>query len=222
MNGLLEEEGVGQHVRVSVDSATVEANLSIPDGAKGTVLFAHGTGSSRYSARNNFVAGRLREGQLATLLIDLLTPEEKRVDRRTGRIRFDIDRLAKRVLEGVDWLLEQPQTEGLPVGLFGSSTGAAAALIAAAGRPEAAQAVVCRGGRVDMAEDVLASVQSPTLFIVGGDDAQVLSLNRDALAHLETEKKLQVIPGAGHLFEEQGALDEVARYAREWFQRHLT
>lgn len=216
-----DQQDVGTLVRVSVDSAVIEGNLSVPDGAEGIILFAHGAGSSRHSPRNNFVARELREGGLATLLIDLLTPQEKEIDRRTRRIRFDIDRLAQRVVGAADWLLEQSETEGLNVGIFGSSTGAAAALIAAAERPEVVKAVVSRGGRVDMAESVLGQVRASTLFIVGGRDFQVLGLNRQALAQLETEKQLEVIPGAGHLFEEPGALDEVARLARDWFQTHL-
>lgn len=221
MKGSSREDDVGELVRVSVNGTSVEANLSVPEGAEGVVLFAHGTGSSRHSPRNNFVAEELRQGGLATLLIDLLTPEEKEVDRRTRRIRFDIDRLARRVVGAVDWLLEQPETGDLRVGIFGSSTGAAGALIAAAERPEVTRAVVSRGGRVDMAEDVLSDVEAPALFIVGGRDTQVLDLNRQALALLETEKQLEVVEGAGHLFEEPGALDEVARLTREWFQRHL-
>lgn len=216
-----EQEEGGRLVHVSVDSATVAGNLSVPEGAEGIVLFAHGTGSSRHSPRNNFVADELRDGGLATLLIDLLTAEEKEIDRRTRRIRFDIDRLAERVVGAIDWLLEQPETKDLNIGVFGSSTGAAAALIAASERPEAIGALVARGGRVDLAEPVLDEVEVPSLFIVGGNDVQVLDLNRQALAQLETEKQLEVIPGAGHLFEEPGALDEVARLAREWFQRHL-
>jgi dienelactone hydrolase len=167
------------------------------------------------------VAQALRDGGLATLLIDLLTSEEKEIDRRTRRIRFDIDRLAERVVGAMEWLAGQSETEDLGIGLFGSSTGAAAALIAATKRPDLAMAVVSRGGRVDMAEPILDEVKAPTLFIVGGKDRQVLDLNRQALAKLETEKQLEVIPGAGHLFEEAGALDEVARLAHEWFQRHL-
>lgn len=216
------EQGIGELVRVPVDSASVEANLSCPEEADGVVLFAHGTGSSRHSPRNNFVAGELRDVGLATLLIDLLTAEEKQVDRRTRRIRFDIDRLARRVVGAVDWLGERSETEGLRIGIFGSSTGAAAALIAAAERPAVTRAVVSRGGRVDMAEDVLGDVTCPTLFIIGERDTQVLDLNRQALARLDTEKQLEVVAGAGHLFEEPGALDEVARLAREWFQRHLS
>jgi dienelactone hydrolase len=208
-------------VHIAADSAFIEGNLSIPKGAEGVVLFAHGAGSSRHSSRNNFVAEKLHQGGLATLLIDLLTPEEKEIDRRTRRIRFDIDRLGERVVGATDWLLEQPETADLNIGIFGSSTGAAGALIAAAERPQAVEAVVSRGGRVDMAEAVLDEVAAPTMLIVGGRDVQVLSLNRQALAQLGTEKELEVIAGAGHLFEEPGALDEVAALAREWFQRHL-
>lgn len=222
MNQSSDQKDAGKLVRVSVDSATIEGNLSIPEGADGIVLFAHGAGSSRHSPRNNFVAQELRDGGLATLLIDLLTPEEKEVDRRTRRIRFDIDRLAERVVGTTDWLVEQAETEDLNVGIFGSSTGAAGALIAAAERPDVVEAVVSRGGRVDMAESVLGEVEASTLFIVGGRDVQVLGLNRQALAKLRTEKELEVVAGAGHLFEEPGALDEVARLAREWFRRHLS
>ncbi len=211
----------GKLVHVSIDSATIEGDMSIPEGAEGVVLFAHGAGSSRQSPRNNFVADELRAGGLGTLLIDLLTPAEKEVDRRTRRIRFDIDRLGRRVVGTTEWLLEQPETADLNIGIFGSSTGAAGALIAAAEKPGAVQAVVSRGGRVDMAEPILDQVKAPTLFIVGGKDFQVLSLNKQALAQLETEKELEVVEGAGHLFEEPGALEEVARLAREWFQDHL-
>lgn len=222
MNKALQQEVVGELAHISVDSVTIEANLSVPADAKGVVLFAHGTGSNRHSPRNNFVAEALRTGGLATLLIDLLTPQEKEIDRRTRRIRFDVPRLSERVVGALDWLLEQPPTEGLNVGLFGSSTGAAAALIAAAERPKEVEAVVSRGGRVDMAEAVLGDVSAPTLFIVGGRDVQVLSLNRKALAQLETEKRLEVVEGTGHLFEKPGALDEVARLTRAWFERHIT
>jgi dienelactone hydrolase len=221
MNRSSDQQDGGKLVRVAVDSAVIEGNLSVPEGAEGIVLFAHGAGSSRHSPRNNFVAQELRQGGLATLLIDLLTSQEKKIDRRTRRIRFDIDRLAQRVVGATDWLLEQSETEGLNIGIFGSSTGAAAALIAAAERPGAVGAIVSRGGRVDMARSVLGQVRASTLFIVGGRDVQVLGLNRQALAQLETEKQLEVIPGAGHLFEEPGALDEVARLARDWFQTHL-
>ena len=212
---------VTELVDVSVNSATVEGDLTIPEGAEGIVLFAHGTGSSRHSPRNNFVAQELTGAGLATLLIDLLTPDEKEVHRRTRRIRFDIKRLAERVVGAVDWLTEGSETNHLNVGVFGSSTGAAAALIAASRRPAAVGAVVSRGGRVDMAQDVLHEVEAPSLFIVGGKDLQILDLSRQALAQLESEKQLEVVADAGHLFEEPGALEEVVRLAREWFLRHL-
>lgn len=213
--------GAVELVHVSVDSVVVEGDLAVPKGAEGIVLFAHGTGSSRHSPRNNFVARELRDGGLATLLIDLLTEEEKELDRRTRRIRFDVGRLAGRVVEALDWLVRQPETENLSIGVFGSSTGAAAGAMAATERPDVVQAVVSRGGRVDMAQGVLDQLRVPTLFIVGGKDLQVLDLNRQAFAQLVTERRLEVIPGAGHLFEEPGALEEVARLAREWFERHL-
>jgi len=208
-------------VHLRVDSAVIEGDLYIPEGAKGIVLFAHGAGSSRNSPRNNFVAEELRKGGLATLLIDLLTPEEKEIDVRTRRIRFDIDRLGQRVVGASDWLTEQPETRELDQGIFGSSTGAAGALIAAAERPDVVKAVVSRGGRVDMAEAVLDKVRASTLFIVGGRDIQVLQLNRQALSRLNTEKQLEVVAGAGHLFEEPGALEKVAQLTRRWFQHQL-
>ena len=216
-----DEGDVGDLVHVSVNGETVEANLSIPEGANGIVLFAHGTGSSRHSPRNNYVADELRDGGLATLLIDLLTEEEKEIDRRTRRIRFDIERLANRVTGATDWLLGHEKTEDLNLGIFGSSTGAAGALIAAARRPEAVDAVVSRGGRVDLAEEVFGRVRAPALFIVGGDDFQVRELNRQALRHMEGDNEMEVVPGAGHLFEGPGELDQVAELARDWFQSHL-
>lgn len=211
----------GKLVNVSLDSATIEGNLSIPEGAEGIVLFAHGAGSSRNSPRNNFVAEQLRQGGLATLLIDLLTPDEKEIDRRTRQVRFDIDRLGRRVVGTTDWLRDQAETEKLNIGIFGSSTGAAGALIAAAKRPDVVDAVVSRGGRVDMAESILDQVSAPALFIVGEKDVQVLDLNRQALKKVEVAKQLEIVSGAGHLFEEPGALEEVARLARAWFKDHL-
>jgi pimeloyl-ACP methyl ester carboxylesterase len=216
-----ESKSVGRLLEVQTDSATVEANLSIPEGAQSIVLFAHGTGSSRYSSRNRFVAEALNEGGLATLLIDLLTPDEKRRDLMTREVRFDIDRLGVRVTGAVDWLAEHKETRELEIGCFGSSTGAAGALIAAARRPDLVRAVVSRGGRVDMAKDLLEEVGAPTLCIVGGRDVQVLALNRWALQRMHVEKGLEIVPNAGHLFEEPGALEEVARLTREWFQDHL-
>jgi pimeloyl-ACP methyl ester carboxylesterase len=185
------------------------------------VLFAHGSGSSRHSSRNRHVAGELRAAGLVIVLTDLLTPEEEQVDMRTGALRFDIDLLSGRVTALTDWLMEQERLADLGVGLFGASTGAAAALVAAAARPAAVQAVVSRGGRPDLAGGFLRQVRQPTLLIVGGRDRTVLELNRGAMEELGGETKLEIVPGASHLFEEPGALDEVARLARDWFVHHL-
>jgi dienelactone hydrolase len=195
--------------------------LSIPHDAAGVVLFAHGSGSSRFSPRNRFVAAELQAGGMATLLMDLLTPEEEREDQITGRLRFDIGLLAERLVAATDWLAGQVDTKELPVGYFGASTGGGAALVAAAERPDAVGAVVSRGGRPDLAGDALPFVRAPTLLIVGGNDAPVIEMNRWAMARLRCEKQLRIVPGATHLFEEPGALEEVARLAREWFTRHL-
>jgi putative phosphoribosyl transferase len=210
-----------REVAVTSGPVVLAGNLEVPVGATGIVLFAHGSGSGRFSPRNQFVAGELRKGKLGTLLIDLLTREEEDVDRFTMRHRFDIDLLTDRLMGATDWLLGHPPTKDLAVGYFGASTGAAAVLYAAARRPEAVRAVVSRGGRPDLARPALPHVQAPTLLIVGGDDTEVLALNRLALAELPAEKKLEIVPGATHLFEEPGALEEVARLAREWFQGHL-
>jgi dienelactone hydrolase len=207
-------------VRITVDTHTIEGDLAIPKGANGIVLFAHGAGSSRHSPRNNFVAEKLQAGGLGTLLMDLLTPEEKKEDQRNRQVRFDVDHLGRRVTETVDWL-QQPETRDLMVGFFGSSTGAAGALIAAAERQDQVHAVVSRGGRVDLAQPILDHVRAPTLLIAGENDVQVLSLNRDALQLLAGEKTLKIVSGAGHLFQEPGALEEVARLSRAWFQRYL-
>jgi putative phosphoribosyl transferase len=194
------------------------ADLIVPPGAAGVVLFAHGSGSSRHSPRNQYVAAQLREAGLATLLIDLLTPEEDEV----VRTRFDIALLTGRLAEAARSLARAPQTRDLPVGLFGASTGAAAALEAAAAMPEAIRAVVSRGGRPDLASRAaLNEVKAPTLLIVGGDDTGVIGLNKQAYAQLGCEKRLAIVPGATHLFEEPGTLEEVARLAAEWFTRHL-
>ena len=208
-------------VRVKAGSATIEGNLNLPEGARAVVLFAHGSGSSRFSSRNRYVARMLNEAKLATLLIDLLTPEEEAIDQRTAHLRFDIRLLAGRLVSATDWLTQNVDTRHLSIGYFGASTGAAAALVAAAERPEVVHAVVSRGGRPDLAGAALPRVRAPTLLIVGGDDVQVIELNRAALALLRCEKRLVIIPGASHLFEEPGALDEVARLAREWFRQHL-
>mgnify|MGYP001092515496 FL=1 len=209
-------------VKITIGEDTIEGDLDIPEGARGIVLFAHGAGSSRNSKRNNFVGDELQQEGLATLLIDLLTPEEKRIDQQTREIRFDIDRLAKRVTGTVDWMNENENTKSLKIGVFGSSTGAAGALIAAARRPKNVQTVVSRGGRVDMAEDYLKDVNVPVLCIVGGRDIQVLALNRQAIERMETVTELKVIEGAGHLFEEPGALEKVARITQKWFTQYLT
>ena len=208
-------------VRVKAGSATIEGNLNLPEGARAVVLFAHGSGSSRFSSRNRYVARVLNEAKLATLLIDLLTSEEEAIDQRTAHLRFDIRLLAGRLVSATDWLTQNVDTRHLSIGYFGASTGAAAALVAAAERPEVVHAVVSRGGRPDLAGAALPRVRAPTLLIVGGDDVQVIELNRAALALLRCEKRLVIIPGASHLFEEPGALDEVARLAREWFRQHL-
>ncbi len=209
-------------VKITIDSDTIEGDLSIPKGATGIVLFAHGAGSSRKSKRNNYVADELQQAGLATLLIDLLTPEEKKIDQQTHEIRFDIDRLAKRVTGTVDWLAENGGTQSLQIGAFGSSTGAAGALIASARRPKIVQTAVSRGGRVDLAEGHLKDIKVPVLCIVGGRDIQVLELNRRAIEKMQTETELQIVEGAGHLFEEPGALEEVARETKEWFKKHLS
>jgi putative phosphoribosyl transferase len=209
-------------VRVPVGRVLLDGNLTLPEGARGIVLFAHGSGSSRFSPRNRYVAQLLNQEKLATLLIDLLSPEEEAVDQRTAQLRFNIELLAERLVGVTDWLVEQPNTRPLRMGYFGASTGAAAALVAAAERPRIVHAIVSRGGRPDLAGPFLARVEAPTLLIVGGNDPVVIELNRAALAQLRCEKQLVIVPGATHLFEESGALDEVARLACQWFERHLT
>jgi putative phosphoribosyl transferase len=208
-------------VKVTAGSITLEGNLDIPEQAKGLVLFAHDGGSSRFSHRNRFVAKMLREGGLATLLIDLLTPKEEEVDWLTRQYRFDIELLADRLVEITGWLLQYPPTQQLKMGYFGSSTGAAAALIAAAKCPDHIYAVVSRGGRPDLTILALPEVKAPTLLIVGGADLPVISLNKQAFKQLRTEKELEIVPEATHLFEEPGTLEKVLRLACQWFQQHL-
>jgi putative phosphoribosyl transferase len=208
-------------VRIAAGRVLFEGNLSLPESAYGIVLFAHGSGSSRFSQRNRHVAELLNREKLATLLVDLLSPEEEAVDLRTAQLRFNIGLLAERLVGITDWLVGQPDTRPLRIGYFGASTGAAAALMAAAERPQIVRAVVSRGGRPDLAGPAPARVEAPTLLIVGGNDTLVIELNRTALAQLRCEKRLVIVPGAMHLFEEPGALDEVARLAREWFERYL-
>ena len=207
--------------RIPAGRQTLDGTLRIPANAQGVVLFAHGSGSSRHSPRNRFVASVLQQAGLATLLLDLLSPDEESVDVRTAELRFSIGLLAERLLQATDWLVRQPQLEKLQFGYFGASTGAAAALVAAADAPRHAAAVVSRGGRPDLAGPALVRVQAPTLLIVGGGDDVVIELNREALEQLRCEKRLEIIPGATHLFEEPGALEQVAGLAREWFQLHL-
>ncbi len=209
-------------VQVSAGAVTLEGTLGIPEGTKGIVLFAHGSGSSRYSPRNQYVAKVLRRAGLATLLIDLLTAEEETIDFQTAHLRFDIGLLAKRLVGVTDWIIKNPDTRNLNIGYFGASTGAGAALVAAAERAKIIGAVVSRGGRPDLASSfVLQKVQAPTLLIVGGYDYPVIEMNQEALNHLQAEKKLVIIPSATHLFEEAGKLEEVAQLATDWFLRYL-
>ena len=208
-------------VQISAGGCVLDADLTKPDASVGVVAFAHGTGSSRHSPRNREVATVLQDAGLATLLADLLTPEEEQADLRTGHLRFDIDLLAGRLVTIIEWLSEEATTTGLPVGLFGASTGGAAALVAAARHPEGVSAAVSRGGRPDLAGADLGAVRAPTLLIVGGRDDVVLGLNQQALGELTGEKRLEVVPGATHLFEEPGALQTVAGLARGWFLEHL-
>jgi putative phosphoribosyl transferase len=210
-------------VSIGLAKATLEGDLGLPPQASGIVLFAHGSGSSRHSPRNRFVAETLQSQGIATLLMDLLTTSEEEIDRRTALLRFNISLLARRLAGATTWALRQPDLRGLSVGYFGASTGAAAALVAAAQLPSTVAAVVSRGGRPDLAGDALGSVAAPTLLIVGGDDGPVIDLNEQALRELGcSEKKLFIVPGATHLFEEPGALEEVARVAADWFSRHFT
>jgi putative phosphoribosyl transferase len=208
-------------VRIFSGTATLEGELSVPANAKGVVLFAHGSGSSRHSPRNQYVARVIREAKVGTLLFDLLTREEEAVDLTTRHLRFDIGLLADRLVDATRWVAQQEDTRHLRVGYFGSSTGGGAALVAAAAMGESIGAVVSRGGRPDLAGAALLHVVSPTLLIVGGRDEAVLRLNQEAYAQLRCEKALKIIPGATHLFEEPGALEEVARLAAEWFREHL-
>ena len=221
MQGTVQSNVEERAIRVATGRVTLEGNLNLPREARGVVLFAHGSGSSRHSPRNRHVATVLNEGKLATLLIDLLTPDEEAIDLRTAQLRFDIGLLAERLVGTTDWLTQHEDTRHLRIGIFGASTGAAAALVAAAERPNVVDAVVSRGGRPDMAGSALPHVRAPTLLVVGGNDTQVLELNRMAYAQLRCERRLMIVAGATHLFEEPGALDEVAQLARDWFERHL-
>lgn len=208
-------------VTVRVHLAELDGYLSLPTAATGVVIFAHGSGSSRHSPRNRQVADLLNEGGLGTLLIDLLTEDEQEVDQQTGQLRFDISLLAERLVAIAQWLSHHPQAAGLPMGYFGASTGGGAALVAAVEIPKLIRAVVSRGGRIDLAGAALAKIEAPTLAIVGGADPVVLDLNRKALAQIHCPKHLVIIEGAGHLFSEPGALQEVATLARDWFLERL-
>jgi putative phosphoribosyl transferase len=208
-------------VRIETGSVTLEGDLALPEGAHGLVIFAHGSGSSRLSPRNRHVAARLNEAGLATLLLDLLTPAEEAADQETGDFRFDIALLAARLRGATQWAIREESTRRLKIGYFGASTGAAAALTAAADDSSDAAAVVSRGGRPDLARSALQRVAAPTLLIVGGHDAPVIRLNTASLVKMQCEREFVIVPGATHLFEEPGALDEVAQLARQWFLRHL-
>lgn len=213
-----EDEG---HVSIRTKQALLEGNLFIPNKAEGIVLFAHGSGSSRLSPRNRFVARELNKHGMATLLFDLLTRDEEAIDEQTAELRFNIELLTKRLVGATDWVVDNAATSRLSVGYFGASTGAAAALVAAVERPKIVKVVVSRGGRPDLAGEKLPEVRCPTLLIVGGHDEEVMELNKMALAQLKVEKKLVIVPGATHLFEEKGAIESVASYASEWFREHL-
>jgi putative phosphoribosyl transferase len=206
---------------IQVGDAVLEGDLTIPEDPHGVVLFAHGSGSSRHSPRNKQVAEALQHAGLGTLLFDLLTTDEDEVDRVTGELRFNISLLAERLAGATGWLLEDPSVEGLSLGYFGASTGAAAALIAAASRPDDVAAVVSRGGRPDLAPDAFESVRAPTLLIVGGRDTTVIEMNRSAMEQLQCETQLEIVEGASHLFEEPGALEQVSSLAADWFSNHF-
>lgn len=208
-------------VTITVGDAPLEGSLAIPHHPGGVVLFAHGSGSSRHSPRNRYVAEVLQGSGLAILLIDLLTAAEERIDARTRHLRFDIPLLAERLVASTRWLSQQPDTEALPVGCFGASTGGGGALVAAAAVPDRIAAVVSRGGRPDLAADALPRVRAPTLLIVGGEDHPVIAMNEEAMARMRAPVRLEIVEGATHLFEEPGALEQVARLARDWFVEHL-
>ncbi|RPI97064.1 MAG: hypothetical protein EHM39_10090 [Chloroflexi bacterium] len=212
-----------RQIRVMADGLTaLDGFLNVPPHANGIVAFAHGSGSSRHSARNQFVAQALYDAGLGTLLFDLLTPEEEYHDSRTREYRFNIPLLAHRLAGAVDWLQAQPATRDFRIGLFGSSTGAAAALIAAAEKPDAIGAVVSRGGRPDLAGEMLALVHAPTLLIVGSQDIPVIGMNREAMRQMSADVRLEIVPGATHLFQEPGTLERVAELAQAWFVQHLS
>jgi putative phosphoribosyl transferase len=211
-----------RQVLIDAGGVALHGDLAVPHGAHGLVVFAHGSGSSRHSSRNRYVAEDLRQGNLGTLLMDLLTPAEEQVDMHTRHIRFDIGLLADRLIGAMRWLDTQDDTRGLAVGLFGASTGGGASLVAAARRPDRVDAVVSRGGRPDLAAEELPHVRAPTLLIVGGRDSVVIELNKQAMAQMKAPVRLEIVPGATHLFEERGTLEQVAHLAREWFVQYLS
>jgi putative phosphoribosyl transferase len=217
----MKQVGVHEPVRIHMGSVALNADLHVPECATGLVVFAHGSGSGRFSGRNRAVAHAFETSRFATLLLDLLTSEEESVDQRTRQYRFDIDRLGRRVAGACDWAQSRVEVRDLPLALFGASTGAAAALIAAAERPQPTRAVISRGGRPDLASEALPRVKAPTLLIVGGRDEPVIDMNREAMRQMRTEVELTIVPGASHLFEEHGALDQVSRLAIDWCRRHL-
>lgn len=218
----ISSDGAEQEVRVEAGKVFLEATLGLPQGATSVVLFAHGSGSSRRSPRNRYVARVLREAGVGTLLFDLLTADEESVDRASGELRFDIPFLAGRLEDATRWLRRRPDMKDVRIGYFGASTGAAAALVAAAELPDEIAAVVSRGGRPDLAGNALPRVKAPTLLIVGGEDVPVIGMNRTALTRLGSVlKQIYIVPRATHLFEEPGALEEVARLAADWFKRYL-
>jgi pimeloyl-ACP methyl ester carboxylesterase len=212
---------IRHEVEIPADGVWLLGDLVVPPSARAVIVFAHGSGSGRFSSRNRAVAGFLNQAGLATLLLDLLTAEEEAIDMQTAHLRFDIGLLGRRVIATIDWAAADETTKDLSVGCFGASTGAAAALIAAAERPDRVGAVVSRGGRPDLAGEALRRVTAPTLLIVGGNDPEVIRLNQQALAYLPGEARLEIVPGATHLFEEPGTLERVAVLARDWFLRHL-
>jgi putative phosphoribosyl transferase len=215
------DDNLERTISFDADGVTLEGTLGVPERATGIVLFAHGSGSSRFSSRNRFVARVLRDAGLGSLLLDLLSPEEEKVDDYTREFRFDIGMLASRLVSAIDWLGKESDSAKLDVGLFGASTGGGAALVAAAQRLERVGAVVSRGGRPDLADGALPLVKAPTLLIVGGRDEMVIDLNEQARDRMRAEVRLEIVPGATHLFEEAGALEKVSEMARNWFVRHL-
>lgn len=216
------QQNAGSPVEIVEEEIVLRGFLKVPKDAKGIVLFAHGSGSSRYSPRNRKVAKNLQKSGLATLLFDLLTEEEAEVDNQKGTYRFDVEMLTDRLILGTDWVLEQERTGDLQIGYFGSSTGSAAALIAAAKQPDVVNAIVSRGGRVDLAETFIEEVDAPTLFLAGEKDKKIIEIHRDILQLFQVESKFEIVKGAGHLFEEPGKLEEVAGLSRKWFLRYLT